>query len=77
MRFMMTVKRVPAVRGTPTVTDGPFTETKELIGGYAIMQAKSKDKAIKLGKAFTETMGPSQEVRFEIRQLSDKDLENS
>ena len=77
MRFMMTVKHVRASQGTPTVIDGPFTETKELIGGYAIVQARSKDKAIKLGKAFTEIMGPSQEVHFDIRQLSDKDLENS
>ena len=77
MRFMMTVRRVQALRGTPTVTDGPFTETKELIGGYAIVQAKSKDQAIKLGKAFTEIVGPPQKVRFEIRQLSDRDLEGS
>jgi hypothetical protein len=77
MRFMMTVKHGRASQGTPTVIDGPFTETKELIGGYAIVQARSKDKAIKLGKAFTEIVGPSQEVRFDIRQLADKDLEKS
>jgi hypothetical protein len=30
----------------PTVTDGPFTEAKELVGGYWIIQARSKDEAI-------------------------------
>ena len=77
MQFMMTVKRVRAPRGTPTVTDGPFTETKELIGGYAILHAKSKEEAIKLGKAFTEVVGPSRGVRLEIRQLSNQELGNS
>src|ERR1700738_3393638 len=34
--------------GRPTVTDGPFVETKELIGGYAILEAKSKEEALQL-----------------------------
>jgi len=34
------------------VTDGPFAESKELIGGYAILEAKSKEEAIQLGKDF-------------------------
>jgi hypothetical protein len=77
MRFMMTIKRVRASHVTPNVTDGPFAETKELISGYASLRAESKDKAIKLGKALTGVVGPSKEVRFEIRQLSDQELENS
>ena len=32
--------------GKPTVTDGPFAETKELIGGFWLLQVKSKDEAI-------------------------------
>ena len=32
--------------GMVTVTDGPFTESKEIIGGYAIVEAKSKEEAI-------------------------------
>jgi len=30
----------------PTVTDGPFTEAKELVGGYWIIQARSKEEAV-------------------------------
>ena len=32
--------------GTPTVVDGPFAETKELIAGFWILQVKSRDEAI-------------------------------
>jgi hypothetical protein len=57
------------------VTDGPFAETKELIGGYAILQAKSKEEAIELGKQFIkvhgEVLGPSYEGDLEIRQMLD------
>ena len=38
------------VRAAVGVTDGPFVESKELIGGYAILQASSKEEAIELGK---------------------------
>lgn len=42
--------RVRIVRGQATVTDGPFAETKELIGGYWIWQVKSLDDAIAWAK---------------------------
>jgi hypothetical protein len=51
-----------------TVTDGPFTETKELIAGYAIVEAKSKQEAIELAKRFLEVVG---EGESEIRQMHD------
>lgn len=38
--------RITFSGGTPTVTDGPFTETKEVIGGYWIWQVESKEEAI-------------------------------
>jgi hypothetical protein len=67
--------RVTVTRGNLAVTDGPFAETKELIGGYAIVQADSKDHAIELGKQFmklhAEILGPSYEGELEIRQLVD------
>src|SRR5690348_12104849 len=44
--------RVRITGGTFTVTDGPFTETKELVAGFAIVQAKSKAEAIELAKRF-------------------------
>lgn len=66
---------VKAAGGKLTVTDGPFVETKELIGGYAILQASSKAEAIELGKQFmtlhTEILGPSYQGELEIRQMAD------
>src|SRR5687767_1572287 len=38
--------RVKFGRGKPTITDGPFSETKELIAGFWIIQASTKDEAM-------------------------------
>jgi hypothetical protein len=58
--------RVRLTGGQITVTDGPFIETKELIGGFAIIQAKSKAEAIELTKRFLKVAGDGES---EIRQL--------
>lgn len=67
--------RVRVSRGKLTVTDGPFSEAKELIGGYAILQVGSREEAIEHGKRFmalhAEVLGPSYEGELEIRQLAD------
>jgi hypothetical protein len=67
--------RVRASGGKLSVTDGPFTETKELVGGYAIVQAQSRDEAVELGKQFMEVhvtvLGSSYDGECEIRQLFD------
>ena len=67
--------RIRVSRGAVSVTDGPFPETKELIGGYAIVEAASRDEAIKLGRRFMELhatiIGSSYEGECEIRQLFD------
>jgi hypothetical protein len=49
-----------------TVTDGPFTEAKEMIGGFAIMRANSKEEAIQLAKDFLSVVGTGE---CELRQL--------
>src|SRR5262245_33449008 len=55
------------------VTDGPFAETKELVGGFAIVEAASMEEAIAISKAFwdlhVEVLGPSYEGGGEIRQM--------
>lgn len=61
--------RVRISGGKFTVIDGPFTETKELIAGYAIVQAKSKGEAIELAKRFLEVVG---EGESEIRLMHDE-----
>ena len=67
--------RVRAARGRLTVSDGPFVESKELIGGFAILQANSKEEAIKLGSDFmkihVDVLGPAYEGELEIRQMAD------
>jgi len=67
--------RVRVSGGKLSVIDGPFTETKELVGGYAIVQAKSREEAIELGKQFMElhakVLGPSYNGECEVRQLFD------
>ena len=40
-----------------TVTDGPFTESKEVVAGYALMNAKSKEDAIEMAKRFLDVAG--------------------
>ncbi len=65
--------RILVGKGKMTVTDGPFAETKELIGGYAVLQANSKEEAIELGRQFMQihidVMGPGYEGELEIRQM--------
>jgi len=51
-----------------TVIDGPFTETKELIAGFWLIQAKSKEEAIEWVKRAPNPM-PGQEAEIEIRQV--------
>jgi hypothetical protein len=58
--------RVRRFGGKVTVTDGPFTESKELIAGFALLQAKSKEEAIELARQFLEVAG---EGECEIRQI--------
>jgi hypothetical protein len=60
--------RVKLSDGKVAVTDGPFTETKELIGGFAIFQLESKAEAIELSERFLRTAGDGE---VEIRQMHD------
>lgn len=58
--------RVRLSDGKFTVTDGPFAETRELVGGFAIVEANSKQEAIELTKHFLQVAGGGE---TEIRQL--------
>jgi hypothetical protein len=59
--------RVKFSGGKTTVTDGPFTESKELIAGFWIIQVKSKDEAIEWVKRCPTS--PEVETELEIRQV--------
>jgi hypothetical protein len=60
--------------GRLTRTDGPFTESKEVIGGYAIVEAESLDHAIKLTNRFLEIHDTHYNVECELRPLAGPDF---
>lgn len=64
--------RVRFTGGKHIVTDGPFTETKELLGGYWLWQVKSKEEAIEWVKRCPHPM-PGTEAEIEIRQVFEAD----
>jgi hypothetical protein len=64
--------RVRVSRGQLTTTDGPFTEAKEVVGGYAVFELKSKEEALEGAKRFMELHKkhwPGWEGETEIRQI--------
>lgn len=56
-----------------SVTDGPFTETTEVVGGFALLQANSKEEAIQLAKDFLKVAG---EGECELRQIYEANQPN-
>lgn len=58
--------RVRLADGNVSVTDGPFAETKDLIGGFALIRADSKREAVELTKRFLSVAGDGE---VEIRQI--------
>ena len=68
--------RIRLSGGKITVTDGPFTESKEVIGGYAIVNVPSHAEAIRIGKEFMELHRkhwPGFEGESEIRPMEEYD----
>jgi hypothetical protein len=66
--------RVRLSGGKLNVTDGPFTEAKEVVGGYALVEAKSNDEAIAFATRFMElhrVHWPTFEGECEVRALED------
>ena len=71
-----TSARVRGAAGKVSVTDGPFIESKEIIGGYIMVEAESRQEAVEIGRSFmkihVEVLGPAYEGEMEVRQLSDQ-----
>ncbi len=61
--------RVKYSGGRRTVIDGPFTEAKELIAGYTLIQVKSREEALEWTKRFPNPAGEGAEAEIEVRQL--------
>jgi hypothetical protein len=60
--------RVKFSGGKPTIIDGPFTETKELIAGFTMIEVKSKEEALQWVKRWP-ALDADGEVELEIRQV--------
>jgi hypothetical protein len=60
--------------GKLSMTEGPFTETKEVIGGYAILEAESMKEAIALTERFLEVHGDEWDVECEVRPLDGEEF---
>lgn len=52
-----------------TMIDGPFTETKELVAGYTLIQVKSREEAMEWARRFPNPSGDGKEGEIEVRQL--------
>ncbi len=57
---------VGASDGQTSVTDGPFAESREVVGGFAILKANSKAEAVEMAKNFLAHVGDGE---CELRQL--------
>lgn len=63
--------RVRLSRGRISVVDGPFTETKEVIGGFAMFKVGSKEEALDWTRRFLEVHGDEWEIDCELRQVEE------
>ena len=62
--------RVQRAGGKTTVTDGPFAESKELVGGFAIFKVNSKDEAVALTRRFLDIAGDGTSELHEVGEFS-------
>jgi hypothetical protein len=63
--------RVQYGSGDLVVMDGPFTETKELIAGYTLIEVASREEALEWSRRFPNPAGRGKPAQIEVRQLYD------
>lgn len=66
--------RMRSDHGKVSMTEGPFTETKEVIGGYAILEAASMQEAVELTRRFLAVHGEEWNVECEVRPLDGEEF---
>ena len=64
--------RIHLSGGRQTVVNGPFAESKEFVGGYCLLQARSLDEAMHWASRFLALHQGDWEMSMEIRQLDDR-----
>lgn len=65
--------RVNFRAGEPTLVDGPFAETKELIAGYTLIQTRSREEAMEWARRFPAPFGAEMDCEIEVRPLFELD----
>ena len=55
--------------GNKTVVDGPFTESKELVAGYTLIQTRTREEAVEWSRRFPNPVGEGVRCHIEVRQL--------
>ncbi|MEY9893187.1 hypothetical protein ABIA35_004439 [Catenulispora sp. MAP12-49] len=63
--------RIQQSKGVQTVVDGPFTESKEIIGGYCLLQTRTGEEAVEWASRFLRVHGPEWEIAVEVRQIEE------
>ncbi|MGS2588364.1 YciI family protein [Streptomyces hebeiensis] len=61
--------RVRHAGGRTTVVDGPFAESKEVVGGYSLVQAKDLAEAVEWSRRFAELHGDEFDLTVEVREV--------
>lgn len=64
--------RVRLAHGRLGISDGPFTESKEVVGGYALLRAASMAEAVECAKRFLKVHGDEWDIECEVRQLDEE-----
>jgi len=67
-------KKIRFRNGKVSVTDGPFAETKEVVGGFAILEAPTVEEAMELTKRFLEIHDREYDIECELRPLAGPDF---
>jgi hypothetical protein len=65
--------RVRYAGGQRKVIDGPFTESKELIAGYTLIQVHTREEALEWTRRFPSPMGEREDGEIEVRELYELD----
>ena len=63
--------RIAGAGGKVTFTDGPFSESKEVVGGYTLVQTKDKAEAVEWARRFIEIQSQVSPCTAEIREVKD------
>lgn len=64
-------RRISWTGGKASYTDGPFTESKEVVGGYSIAQCRDLDEALEWARRFGEIQGQHEDLTVEVREIVD------